>query len=62
MNCPMCGKEMEAGRLFGKAPLIWSQKEKKRLLIRQEGEVHLIDGAFPTAYICKECRKVVVDY
>ena len=62
MNCPVCGKEMEGGWLHGKAPLLWSPKEKKVLLIRSEDEVHVFNGKFPRAHICKECRKVVVEY
>ena len=62
MNCPACGKEMEPGRLFGKPPLIWSPKEKKRFLIPQEGEVHIVEKSYPTANICKSCRKMIVDY
>ena len=62
MNCPNCGKEMESGRLFGKPPLIWSQKEKKRFLISQEGEVHIVQKDYPPAHICKSCRKMIVEY
>ena len=62
MNCPNCGKEMEAGRLFGKPPLIWSPKEKKLFLIPREGEVHIVEKSYPAANICKSCRKVNVDY
>ena len=53
---------MEPGRLFGKAPLLWSPKKKKLLLLRENGEVHIIQGKFPAAWICKSCRIVIVNY
>ena len=62
MTCPQCGQEMEPGRLFGKAPLLWSPKKKKLLLLRENGEVHIIQGKFPAAWICKSCRIVIVNY
>ena len=61
MNCPKCGKEMEAGILFGNAPLLWTPK-KRPLLIPKDCDESIINGEFPEAFICKFCRKVIVDY
>ncbi len=62
MRCPSCEKEMEQGRLYGKPPLLWSPRRKKLVLLRRQEEVQILNGAFPTAYLCKSCRKVVIDY
>ena len=62
MKCPQCGQEMEQGRLYGKAPVLWSPKETKRTLLKGKEDVHLLDGSFPDAWICKACRKVIIVY
>ena len=62
VKCPLCGREIERGRLYGKAPLLWSPKEKKCTLLRGREDVSLFNGAFPEAWICKDCHKVVVHY
>lgn len=62
LRCPNCETEMEQGWLYGKPPLLWSPRKKKVVLLRRQDEVHILDGAFPTAHICKNCRKVVIDY
>ena len=62
MNCPQCGKEMESGWVYGKAPLIWSPKPGKKTLIQGREDVSLIKGDFPAAHICRDCRKVVLTY
>lgn len=62
MNCPNCGKAMEPGWLCGKYPLLWTPKEDKRTLFKGREDVSLIDGSFPAAHICKDCRRVVLEY
>ena len=62
MNCPKCGKEMENGYLYGQAPLLWSERSEKKLLIARDGDEQIFDGGFPQACICKKCRKIIVDY
>ena len=52
---------MEAGILFGNAPLLWAPK-KRPLLIPKGDDESIINGEFPEAFICKTCRKVIVDY
>ena len=62
VTCPKCGRPMTAGRIYGKAPLLWSPKENKRTLLRGKEDVRLLDGQFPRAWICKACRTVIVRY
>ena len=73
MNCPNCGKEMQLGYCHGGIPVIWSPKEVKYSNLKGKEEVY-IRGSLsdrligystepaPTAHICKDCRKVVIDY
>ena len=47
VNCPLCGRPMEPGYLYGSAPLLWSPKEKKRTLIKGREDVSLLkSGAY----------------
>ena len=62
VNCPLCGRPMEPGYLYGSAPLLWSPKEKKRSLIKGREDVSLLNGYRPEAWICRDCHKVVVHY
>ena len=62
MNCPECGKEMEAGWLCGDWPLLWTPNEKKITKIRMKNEVELFRDIRPQAYLCRECQSVIVKY
>ena len=70
MNCPSCGKEMEPGWLSGRQPLVWSPEKGRSILRERKGDVSLLEDdfavtcmtGFPAAHICKDCRKVVVEY
>ena len=62
MNCPNCGNEMQPGHLFGKAPLIWSSKPRKMLLIADKEEISILGGRPPVAHSCKECKTIVFQY
>ncbi len=61
---------MEAGWLCGRQPLVWSPEKGRSLLWKRKGDVSLLEedlvvtcaADFPAAYICKDCRKVVVEY
>ncbi len=66
MKCPCCGDEMEKGYLQAGQILLWARKKHKISLLPRDGDV-LIDknywsGVSPEAYICKQCKKLVVDY
>ena len=79
MNCPVCGKEMETGKVAyqpsvglhflppdGRLPHVLTKSGiEKRSGIALDGPNNLgpleSDGTLP-AYICQECRKIVVEY
>lgn len=62
MNCPNCGKEMQPGWIYGRAPLLWSPKQGKVALFLGKDDVNLVKDGFPAAFICKDCRKVILEY
>lgn len=69
MNCPWCGKEMEPGWAYSRSVLMWSAEQGKMPLIARPGDVSLkgkTPGGFspdhPAAQICKDCRKVIIEY
>ena len=74
MNCPICGLEMEKGELHSRGgvfflpegetmPKLYTQKEMERhraislppYLLREPGD-------YPTACVCRACRKVIIDF
>ena len=61
VKCPICGRTMEFGRVFGKG-LLWSPKEHKWTVLGGKDDVSLYQGEFPEAWICKTCRRVVLHY
>lgn len=67
MNCPACGKAMTPGCLRGSNSyeLMWTDNPfKMTALLTGESfwlcKVTDIDR--PVAYLCRECRKIVVEY
>jgi hypothetical protein len=68
MTCPYCGKEMEKGVIDSPHELSW--KDKRYFFGRAEfhkGSVVLSDlnylkGSSVDAYLCRGCRKVIIDY
>lgn len=62
MNCPKCGKKMESGWVHGGKQMLWSPKQDKLLLVKGKEDVLLIQDGPPPAFICKECRQVVLTY
>ena len=68
MHCPFCGKDMEAGWLYGRS--LWSAKQGKASIHAGKEDVSLIPDRFavtpasdfPAAHICRDCRKIVVEY
>ena len=67
MNCPKCGREMRQGWLFG-FPLIWTtNKHLPGRLFAGKDDVFLRDHSTeesgkPPAWICEDCRVVMIDY
>ena len=66
MNCPNCKKEMEKGFLQGGNMMTWVRKPHILTLYPKKGEVmvgrNVMNAVSVTAYICKSCKKIVVDY
>ncbi len=66
MTCPCCRREMETGYLQAGNRIAWTKSVHKISLLPREGEIllanHVFAGANFTAYICKPCKKIVVDY
>ena len=80
MNCPVCGKEMKAGKIayapqagihFLPTPVQHLPRVVTKRGIEKQGGIVLdgpnnlglleSDGTL-SAYICRECRKIVVEY
>ena len=63
MICPACGKEMEPGRVYSRTALFWSPKPDKIWRAAGREDIVLSSPAeYPAAQICKDCRKVIIDY
>lgn len=66
MYCPVCGNIMEKGFLQTQQRASWVKKKHLFSILPKEGEVLLGNNVFSSlvldAYICKLCKKVVIDY
>ena len=66
MNCPVCGKEMEPGFVQTNQRAAWVKKPHPLTLMPKEGEVLLDNKLFSSCsfpgWICRDCRKIVLDY
>ena len=68
MKCPVCGKEMTAGMLQAGRAVYFVDEEQSYLLLRPKGSAVLLttenfsDPKNDTAWCCRDCKKVVVDY
>ena len=68
MRCPYCGFKMEKGVIQSGHELNWS--EKKYLFNRAQfheksvllGELDLLRGTCVEAWLCRGCKKVIIDY
>ncbi len=70
MNCPYCGQAMEQGLLQSPQEISWIKGNKRRLFGRAElhegsvvlSELSILKGSAVVAFLCRDCRKVVIDY
>ena len=67
MNCPICNQEMEQGFFHSGSPRSsWTKKIHKVSLLPKAGDILFENNMFKqvifTAHICKQCKKVVLDY
>nr|WP_326186484.1 PF20097 family protein [uncultured Oscillibacter sp.] len=65
MECPYCGKPMEAGYLSSRSPVFWSENVSGLALPTQGSDVLLgkmLGLMRPRAWLCRDCGKVITDY
>ena len=70
MICPYCNNEMEKGFIQRPQEIAWHKGEKKHLFGRAEfhdgsvvlSELSFMKGSAVTAYLCRSCQKVLIDY
>ena len=70
MKCPYCGKEMEKGLLQSPQEIAWLNGERKHFFGKAEfhdgsvvlSEFSFLKGSVVTAYLCRDCKKVLIDY
>lgn len=66
MKCPVCSSEMEHGFLQGMRRVAWVRKPHKLSLIPKQGEILLENNVIKDfvfkAFICKSCKKILVDF
>ena len=65
MNCPCCGKPMEEGVLDSRGPVRWTDSASGMALPTSKRDVILgkaLGLMRPKAHLCRDCRRVVVEY
>ena len=70
MKCPYCNNEMERGVIQSPQEISWKKGDKRPVFGRaffHEGSVILSElsfmkGSAVTAFLCRECKKVIIDY
>ncbi len=66
MKCSYCNNEMEQGYLQGMRRVAWVKDKHKISLLPEKGEILLENNRFNdfllSAWICKKCKRIVVDY
>ncbi|MBP1756974.1 MAG: hypothetical protein H6Q59_3372 [Firmicutes bacterium] len=70
MKCPYCNDEMEKGLIQSNHEIAWLPGEKKKALTRADfyqgavvlSELSFLKSSAVTAYICKKCEKVIIDF
>ena len=68
MKCPYCGREMEQGVIQSTYELNW--QKKRRLMNRSDmyedaiclSPMSFWKGSAVTAWLCRDCNKIVIDY
>ncbi len=74
MRCPYCNSDMEKGQLKSKggvfflpdgekSPKLYTKSQMmKHRAVYLPPYVNFFSAEFPTAYICRMCSKIVIDY
>ena len=66
MNCPYCNSEMKNGVIQSQHEIKW-QKSRRIFMYKSENDITLSalniwKGSAVRAFLCEECRKVIIDY
>ena len=66
-KCPYCAQPLEAGSLSCRDWVVWTPKLRRVLMIPRRQDVKLprcgtLEDVEPYAYLCRNCRKVIVNY
>ena len=70
MKCPYCEKEMEQGFIQSHHEISWKKGDKRPLFGRAQfhegsvilSELSFMKGSAVTAFLCRDCQKVIIDY
>jgi len=70
MQCPYCGNVMEKGMIQSPHELNWRKGEKRKLFgasfLHPDSvvlsEFSYLRGSAVTAWCCRACQKVIIDY
>jgi hypothetical protein len=74
MQCPICGNEMKNGKICARAGggLFWLPKEEEIGFIVSNNKIKKHNGIVlvncnelqikHTAYVCEECRRIIMDF
>ena len=74
MNCPHCDEKMERGQLRSRGgvfflpdgegmPLLYTNREmSKHRCVYLPPYMLSVPAEYPIAYICRSCRKIVLEY
>ena len=70
MKCPYCEKEMEQGFIQSPHEISWKKGYKRPLFGRAQfhegsvilSELSFMKGSAVTAFLCRDCQKVIIDY
>ena len=70
MKCPYCEKEMEQGFIQSPHEISWKKGDKRPLFGRAQlyegsvilSELSFVKGSAVTAFLCRDCQKVIIDY
>ena len=70
MKCPYCKNVMELGFIQSTQEISWKKGDKKPLIGRAQfhkgsvilSELSFLKGSAVTAFLCRECKKVIIDY
>ena len=70
MKCPYCSNEMEQGIIQSPQELSWKRGTNRAVFGRAEfhegsvvlSEFSFMKGSAVAAFLCRECKKVIIDY